>query len=158
MSTNAHHLAQINVARAFHPLDAPEMAGFVERLDDVNALAERALGFVWRLQDESGNATDLQPFDDPRIIVNMSVWQSIEDLFAFTYHSGHTGVLRARKQWFEMPEEAHMALWWHPAGEVPSLGEGKARLHHLRDHGPTAEAFTFRQRFPAPSDQAATAA
>jgi hypothetical protein len=158
MTERSWLLAQINVARALHPLDAPEMAGFMDRLDDVNALADRAPGFVWRLKDESGNATDLQPFDDPLIIVNMSVWRSVEALFAFAYRSGHTEVLRARKQWFEMPAEAHMALWWHAGGDPPSLEEGKARLAHLRRHGPTARAFTFKRHFPAPSARSDVAA
>ncbi len=152
---HACHLAQINVARMLYPLDDPRMAGFVARLDRVNALADAAPGFVWRLQDESGNATGLNPFPDPMMIVNMSVWRSLEALFAFVYRSGHTEPLHLRKDWFEKPAEAHMALWWLPAGELPTLDHGRTRLEHLRRHGPTADAFTFKQRFPPPRSLAA---
>jgi hypothetical protein len=151
----AHHLAQINVARMLHPLGDPRMASFVARLDRVNALADAHPGFVWRLQDESGNATGLNPFPDPMVLVNMSVWRSVEALFEFVYRSGHSEPLRLRKAWFEKPVEAHMALWWLPAGALPTLALGRARLEHLRRHGPTAEAFTFKHRFPPPQSLAA---
>jgi Domain of unknown function (DUF3291) len=150
-ATARHHLAQINVARMLYPLDHPGMAGFVAQLDRINALADRAPGFVWRLQDDSGNATGLQPFDDPMMIVNMSVWRSPEALFAFVYRSAHVEVMRARKAWFEKPTGAYMALWWLAAGEVPSLAEGKARLEHLQEHGASTHAFTLKQRFDPPA-------
>ncbi len=118
MSDPPFHLAQINVARMLSPLDHPGMAGFVRALDPINALADTAPGFVWRLQDESGNATALNPFDDPMLIVNMSVWSSIETLFDFVYQTGHTAIMRQRKAWFEKPHEAHMALWWIPRGHA----------------------------------------
>jgi len=127
------------------------MAGFVRALDPINALADTAPGFVWRLQDESGNATALNPFDDPMLIVNMSVWSSIETLFDFVYQTGHTAIMRQRKAWFEKPAEAHMALWWIRAGTLPSLQDGKQRLSHLRSHGPSAFAFTFKRRFAPPA-------
>jgi hypothetical protein len=146
-----YHVAQINVARMLYPIDHAGMAAFVRALDPINALADGAPGFVWRLQDESGNATALNPFDDPMIIVNMSVWASIEALFAFVYQTGHTAIMRQRKAWFEKPTEAHMALWWVPAGTLPSVQEGKARLLHLRAHGPSAFAFSFKQRFAPPA-------
>jgi len=142
-------IAQINVARMHHPLDHPAMAGFVARLDAINAQADAAPGFVWRLQDESGNATGLSPFDDPMVIVNMSVWETVDALFDFVYRSGHTEVMRQRKSWFELPGEDHMALWWVPAGERPTLDQAKARLEHLCACGPSAHAFTFKHRFPA---------
>ena len=145
------HLAQINVARMLYPIDHPGMAAFVRALDPVNALADAAPGFVWRLQDESGNATALNPFDDPMMIVNMSVWVSIEALFAFVYQTGHTAVMRRRKAWFEKPAEAHMALWWIGAGTLPSAQEGKERLLHLRTYGPGPFAFSFKQRFAPPA-------
>jgi Domain of unknown function (DUF3291) len=153
-ATGRHHLAQINVARMLYPLDHPEMAGFVAQLDRINALADRAPGFVWRLQDDSGNATGLRPFDDPMMIVNMSVWRSPEALFAFVYRSAHVEVMRARKAWFEQPAGAYMALWWLPAGAIPSVAEGKARLEHLQAHGPSAHAFTLKQRFLPPAEAA----
>src|SRR5215510_773225 len=95
------HLAQVNVARMLEPLDSPRMAGFVARLDEINALADRSPGFVWRLQTEAGNATDLRPFDDDRILLNMSVWETIEALRAYVYESAHREVLRERHSWFE---------------------------------------------------------
>jgi hypothetical protein len=145
------HLAQINVARMLYPIDHPGMAAFVRALDPVNAMADAAPGFVWRLQDESGNATALDPFGDPMMIVNMSVWVSIEALFAFVYQSGHTAIMRRRKAWFEKPAEAHMALWWIDAGALPSTQEGMERLLHLRANGPSAFAFSLKQRFAPPA-------
>jgi Domain of unknown function (DUF3291) len=145
------HVAQINVAQMLYPIDHPGMAAFVRALDPINALADGAPGFVWRLQDESGNATALNPFDDPMIIVNMSVWTSIEALFAFVYQTGHTAIMRQRKAWFEKPTEPHMALWWVAAGALPSVRDGKARLLHLRAHGSSAFAFSFKQRFAPPA-------
>lgn len=140
------HLAQFNLARMRYPLDHPAMADFVARLDDINALADASPGFVWRLQDEGGNATALRPLGED-MIVNMSVWESVETLDAFTYRSDHVAVMRERKRWFEMPKEAHLTLWWVPAGHRPTVIEAKARLDHLRRHGPTSYAFTFRTPF-----------
>ena len=144
-------LAQINVARMLYPIDHSGMAAFVRALDPINALADGAPGFVWRLQDESGNATAIDAFDDPMVIVNMSVWVSIEALFGFVYQSGHTAIMRQRKAWFEKPAEAHMALWWIAVGTLPSPQEGKERLLHLRAYGPSAFAFSFKQRFAPPA-------
>ena len=147
---SGHHLAQINVARLRSPIDAPEAAGFVAALDSVNALADRAPGFVWRLQTEDGNATGVRAVADPLVIVNVSVWESIESLEAFAYRDeAHKTVLRRRREWFERPLEAHTALWWIPAGSIPSVADAVARLEHLRAHGPTRRAFTFRDRFGA---------
>lgn len=143
------HLAQINVARALAPLDDPQLAGFVARLDDINALADRSAGFVWRLQSDSGNATDIQVSDDPQFIVNMSVWQDLDSLFAYVYRSDHLQVMARRRQWFEKPAGAFMALWWLPAGDLPSVEDGLARIALLDRRGPTSEAFTFKQPFDA---------
>jgi hypothetical protein len=151
----ACHLAQANIARMLHPLGDARMAGFVARLERVNALADAARGFIWRLQDESGNATGLNPFPDPMMLVNMSVLRSVEALFEFVYRSGHTEPLRLRKGWFEKPARAPMALWCLPAGELPTLADGRDQLERLRRHGPTAEAFTFRHRLPPPRSLAA---
>ena len=144
------HLAQINVATALYPLDDPRIAEFMGLLDEVNALADGSPGFVWRLQSAQGNATDLRMTDDPKFIVNMSVWQSPEALFDFVYKSAHRLVMAKRRQWFERPERAYQALWWVAAGTLPSAEEGLARLDHLDRHGPTAHAFTFKQKFPPP--------
>jgi hypothetical protein len=143
-------LAQVNVARLVAPVDAPEIADFVAALDPVNALADRAAGFVWRLQTEEGNATSVRAFDDPLVIVNLSVWESIESLEAFVYgERSHRAVLRRRREWFEQQVELHTALWWITAGTTPTVVEAVARLAHLREHGPTRHAFTFRDRFSA---------
>jgi hypothetical protein len=144
----ALHIAQLNIGRARGPVDGPIMAEFMALLDPVNAVADASPGFVWRLQTEEGNATALRPYEDERMIVNMSVWESIEDLAAFVYRSGHVDVMRRRREWFE-PMKPYMVLWWVPAGHVPTVEEAKDRLAHLRDHGPTPFAFTFKARFPA---------
>jgi hypothetical protein len=152
------HLAQINVARALAPLDSPDLAGFVERLDDINALADRSPGFVWRLQSDSGNATDIQVSADPQVIVNLSVWRDLDALFAYVYRSDHLQVMSQRRKWFEKPAGAFMALWWLPAGTLPSVEDGMARLARLDRQGPTPEAFTFKRPFDArglPLDRAA---
>jgi hypothetical protein len=145
--TGRMHLAQVNIARMKVPLSEPSMAGFVGRLDEINALADRSPGFVWRLQTAAGNATDLRPYEDDLIIVNLSVWESIEDLQAFVYRTAHIEVLGKRYEWFEKFEAAYVALWWVPAGHIPSVDEAKERLAHLAEHGPTPFAFTFHVRF-----------
>jgi len=148
---SGHQLAQINVARLLAPIDAPETADFVEALAPVNARADAAPGFVWRLQTESGDATAVQAFDDPLVIVNLTVWESIEALAAFAYReAAHLAVLRRRREWFERHTEAPTALWWVPAGHVPTVEEALERLATLRARGPSPDAFTFRERFPAP--------
>jgi hypothetical protein len=149
-------LAQVNIARMRAPLESETMAGFVARLDEINALADRSPGFVWRLQ-EGENATSLRPFDDDRILVNMSVWASLEDLRAYVYDSAHREVLRQRQSWFTRFEGAYAALWWVPAGHVPTVEEAKERLLHLERHGPTPWAFTFKSPFPEPTAEAGAA-
>lgn len=144
------HLAQMNVATALYALDDSRMDGFMTRLDEVNALAEDSPGFVWRLQSDSGNATDIQVTDDPRLIVNMSVWEDIESLFDFAYISAHKLVLAKRKEWFEMPSGAYQVLWWVEAGHHPTVEEGRERMQRLDRDGPRPDAFTFKKKFPAP--------
>jgi hypothetical protein len=145
------HLAQLNVGRARGPMDGPVMADFMARLDEINALAERTPGYLWRLKTEAGNATDIKVTDDPLFIVNLSVWRSIEDVFEFTYRSTHRELFRRRFDWFERSSTPTMVLWWVPAGSVPTVEEALERLRHLTEHGPTAEAFTFKQRFAPPA-------
>jgi hypothetical protein len=142
------HLAQVNIARMKGPLESAIMAGFVARLDEINALADRSPGFVWRLQTDEGNATYLRPYDDDRILFNLSVWESIEHLREYVYRSAHVAVLRDRHEWFSKFERAYLALWWIPAGHRPSVDEAKKRLAHLDQHGPTPFAFTFKVAFP----------
>jgi hypothetical protein len=143
----AHHLAQLNIGRAVGPVDGPDLAEFMELLDPVNALADRAPGVVWRLQDEAGNATSFRPFDDDRMIVNMSVWESIDALWDFVYAGPHLDVMRRRREWFERFPSLYMVLWWVPAGTIPTIEEAKRRLALLEANGPTPEAFTFKRRF-----------
>jgi hypothetical protein len=143
-------LAQINVARLRAPIDDPTVAEFVAGLEPVNALADTSPGFVWRLQTEDGNATAMRPYDDELVIVNMSVWASLDQLADFVYRSAHREFLRAKRAWFERMVSSHMALWWMTAGAVPSVEEGVARLETLRSRGPSPAAFTFREPFPAP--------
>jgi hypothetical protein len=126
---------------------------FVAALDRINALADCHAGFVWRLQTEEGNATAIRAFDDDRLIINMSVWESLKELADFVYRSGHIEVLRRRREWFA-PIKPHTALWWVPDGHIPSLAEAESRLDRLRDHGPTPAAFTFTSRFPADAHDA----
>jgi hypothetical protein len=152
------HLAQVNVARLLAPLDSPQLAGFVARLDEVNALAEAAPGFVWRLKDDvTGNATAVPMYDDEKIIVNMGVWTSIEALRAFTYSGAHLEVFKQRRDWFSHMKEAAMVMWWVPAGHVPTIAEARDRLAHLRAHGPTPFAFPFGAPFPPPAETGADA-
>jgi len=143
-------IAQVNIALPREPVDSPALAEFVANLEPINALADQAPGFVWRLQDESGDATSIRPFDDDRLMINMSVWESIEDLWKFVYDSAHLDVMRRRREWMTKLAESHLVLWWIPAGHIPSADEARDRLDLLRTDGPGPEAFTFKQRYPAP--------
>ena len=147
----AYHLAQLNVARAVAPFDDPAMRDFMDRLDEINRLGDRSPGFVWRLQGEGGTSTEIQVSDDPLYIVNLTVWESIEALYDFTYRSEHKTVFKRRFDWFERRSGANVCLWWQPAGTIPTVEEAERRLQHLDDHGPTPEAFTFNHRFAAPA-------
>lgn len=131
-------------------MDDPVMADFAAALDEVNAIADQSPGFVWRLQDDAGNATAIRPYEDERVMVNMSVWESVAALRAFVYgQRRHKHYLQRRREWFEHMDEAYVVLWWVPAGHIPSIDEAKERLEHLRAHGPTEHAFTFREAFAA---------
>ncbi|AOE84859.1 DUF3291 domain-containing protein [Pseudomonas sp. TCU-HL1] len=147
--SNTHELAQLNIASMQAPLDSPVMADFVANLAPINALADRAPGFVWRLQDEEGDATAIRPFG-PDVLVNLSVWRDVASLNEFVYRSAHVEMLRRRKEWFERMSGVHQVLWWVPRGHRPDVLEAAERLARLRNGGPTPEAFTFRQTFLAP--------
>ena len=149
---NRYHIAQVNIGRILAELDDPVMAGFVNRLDEINALADASPGFVWRLIVEDGNATYLRPFGDPRILLNMSVWETAEQLRNFVYKTAHVELLRERHAWFEKLAGVYTALWWVPVGHIPSVDEAKRRLEHLEAHGPTEFAFTF-QTMISPSEE-----
>jgi hypothetical protein len=142
------HLAQLNVATARYNLDYPGMADFMNNLDRINALAEVAPGFIWRLRGEGNNATDLRASDDPLFIVNMSVWASVEALFDYVYRSDHRSIMVRRREWFEKPAGPYHVLWWIGEQAFPTVEQGLARLRHLAGHGPTKHAFTFKTHFP----------
>ncbi|MET9505460.1 DUF3291 domain-containing protein [Streptomyces sp. NPDC006622] len=145
----AFELAQVNLARLKFPLDSPELKDFVDALDPVNADAEAADGYVWRLQSDEGNATDVPVFGDDWLIVNLTVWRDPNALTAYMYQGRHREMLARRREWFERVQEAMTALWWVSAGHRPTVAEAEARLLHLRAHGPTPYAFTLRTSFPA---------
>ncbi len=140
-------LAQLNVARLAAPLDSPQLADFIAGLAPVNAEADAAPGFVWRLQDESGDATAIRPFGDD-VIVNLSVWESVEALVAFMYDDTHAGVLRRRREWFLPFGGPAVVAWWVRSGHRPTLTEAKARLDSLTEHGPSETAFVLRSPYP----------
>ncbi len=144
------HIAQINVGTTLYPMDDARMSGFMNQLDDINALADQSAGFVWRLQSESGNATDIDVGGPPLFAVNMSVWTSAEALFEFVYKSAHRPVMTDRRQWFERPDGAYQALWWIRAGHIPTAEEGLARLEILKSAGPSPQAFNFKTKYPCP--------
>jgi hypothetical protein len=145
-----YHLAQINIGRLRAPVSDPTIAEFVAELDRINAIADAAPGFVWRLTGEGNDATDIRPdADDPLIALNMSVWESPQALGGFVYRSDHQPVMRRRAEWFEKLE-LYMALWWVPVGHIPTPEEGMGKIDALRRLGPTAAAFTFRDIFPPP--------
>jgi hypothetical protein len=142
-----YHLAQVNIGRILEPMDSPVMAEFAANLDRINALAESSEGFVWRLKGESNNATAIPVTEDRFLLINMSVWTTIDELFAFTYRSAHTEYVRRRGEWFERIKEMYLACWYVPAGHMPTVSEAMERIDHIRRHGPTPYAFSFRQRY-----------
>jgi hypothetical protein len=144
-----YELAQLNIALLKEPLESPLLADFAANLDRINALADDAPGFVWRLQTEEGDATALRPLGED-VIVNMSVWKDIESLHAYVYRSAHAKIMSRRKEWFHHMKKAYTVLWWVPAGHRPDVEEALERLDALREYGPHADAFTFRKAYPAP--------
>ncbi|MFE0023539.1 DUF3291 domain-containing protein [Amycolatopsis sp. NPDC059021] len=154
-----YELVQVNIGRLRAPLDDPSLKGFVDGLEPINALADAAPGFVWRLQTEDGDATSVRAFewdvhDSAGVLINMSVWTSVETLAEFVYSPGHLAVLKRRREWFHPVKEAFTALWWVPAGQRPTPADAEDRIRLLRAHGPTPEAFTLRIHFPPPGSAA----
>ncbi|MFN8372607.1 MAG: DUF3291 domain-containing protein [Anaerolineae bacterium] len=143
----AHHIAQINIGRILGPMDSAVMQDFADNLDPINALADHAPGFVWRLQSSEGNATSIKVYDDDMLLINMSVWESIEALHKYVYNTQHVEFVRRRKEWFERLSTPIVALWWVPATHIPTPQEAKERLEFLTEHGATPYAFTFKERF-----------
>lgn len=146
---SAYELAQLNIATMTEPLESPGMADFVANLDPINALAESAPGFVWRLQTEAGDATAVRPMGDD-VLVNMSVWRDLASLNQYVYGSAHVDILRRRKEWFARMKSAYVVLWWVRQGHRPTVEEAIAKLDCLRQAGPTEAAFSFRNAFPPP--------
>jgi hypothetical protein len=126
------------------------MADFAGNLDRINALAENSPGFIWRLQTEEGDATALRPFDNDSMLVNMSVWRDVDSLNRYVYSSAHVEIMRRRREWFERMREVFLVLWWVRKGHRPGVEEAIAKLELLRSNGPSADAFTFRNAYPAP--------
>ena len=153
----AYQLAQVNIGRLKAPLDSPQLKDFVDNLDPVNADADAADGFVWRLQSDGGDATDIAVFGDKWLIINMSVWRDGNALTAYMYQGRHRAMLARRREFFERVQEAMVALWWVPAGHRPTVAEAEERLLHLRANGPTPYAFTLRTSFTATEAQPAVA-
>jgi len=145
------HVAQINIAKMVGTnINDPVMKTFVDRLDEINALADNSKGFVWRLRDENGNAASLNPYDDEKIIVNMSVWKTVEDLEIFVYKSMHRDLLKQRQEWFVKPDQIIYAIWYIPENHIPSIGEAMEKLNYINQHGPGKYAFNFRTKFSPP--------
>lgn len=138
-----HQLAQINIAQARDAMDSDSMKGFIERLNEINSIADNAPGFIWRLQSEEGDATAIRAFDNPLLLINMSVWEDIESLKTFVYKTSHVELIQDREAWFGKMLQAHQALWWVPRGHIPTIEEGKQKLDYLQQHGPGKAAFTF---------------
>jgi heme-degrading monooxygenase HmoA len=149
-----HHIAQVNIALPMEPLDSKRLQGFVDQLEPINALADAAPGFVWRLQTEDGDATAIRPYDDDRVIINLSVWESLAAFADFVYGSAHAQVMRQRRRWFVPMRETYSAAWWIAANRFPTPAEAVDRLEHVRRHGATEHAFTVAKPFPPPGTDA----
>ncbi len=131
------HLAQVNIGRLLHEQNDPRVAEFMENLDRVNAMAERMPGYVWRVKDDSGNATAL-PFDnDPTLIANVTVWENVESLQMFVFRTVHARFYGKRQSWFEKLERPHFAMWWIQEGHRPTYEEAAAKLRQLESEGPS---------------------
>lgn len=149
----AHHLAQLNIARAVAPLDDPRMADFIAQIDRINSLAERSPGFVWRLTTADGKSSSyVRSFEDERMLVNLSVWESPDALKDFVFKAEHAHVMKDRRKWFEASDLPYLVLWWIPAGHVPTVAEAMSRLRALDENGPSGDAFDFKQVFAPPLD------
>jgi hypothetical protein len=142
MNGTSHHLAQLNIGRLRYEVDDPRMADFVNNLALINGIAERTPGFVWRYEDVSGAAIETRPYEsDPRMAINLSVWESVEALERFVWQTVHKRFYGRRGEWFEHMDDAYFVMWWIPPGHRPSVREAIERLDHLKRNGPSDEAF-----------------
>lgn len=139
------HLAELNIARLKYPLDDPRVADFADNLDRVNGIADKLPGFVWRLKDDGGNATAIRITDDPFVIVNLTVWDSVQALETFVFCTVHGQFYKRRAEWFEVMEKPAVVMWRVEAGHRPSLAEAAQRLKDLTDNGPSERAFGWAQ-------------
>jgi hypothetical protein len=137
------HIAELNIAKWHFPADDPRAADFINALDVVNATAERMPGFVWRLVGESNNALDIAAFDDPAVIVNMSVWQRVEDLEHFVWNTVHKRIYQRKNEWFSALKSHHFVMWMVDEGHVPTVAEARERLDYLDKIGNSDHAFTW---------------
>ncbi|WP_020528615.1 DUF3291 domain-containing protein [Flexithrix dorotheae] len=141
------HLAQLNIAKLLYPIEHPKIADFRNNIDKINTLGEQSKGFVWRYVENPRIATGNEPFADPWIVVNLTVWESIEDLKSFAFNSEHVEIFKERAKWFEKPSSPHMVLWWIPEGKLPTLEEAEEKLELLEKNGDCPHAFTFKKTF-----------
>jgi hypothetical protein len=150
LETSQFYLAQINVARMRESLEHPSMQDFIAQLPSINALADTHPGFIWRMQSGEGDAIYIRAFDDPHMLINLSVWRDVESLREYVYNSAHAAVMRDRRRWFEKMQSVHTALWWIPSGHLPSEQEGRDKLDQLQREGPNQQVFDFKNSFDAP--------
>jgi hypothetical protein len=154
-ANEGYQLAQVNIALPVAPVTSPRLAEFMALLEPVNAVADATPGFVWRLQTEDGDATSIRAFGDDALIVNMSVWESLEALAEFVFRGFHAEVMRRRREWFALMREPYTVAWWVAEGDRPTIADAEERLACLREHGPTPHAFTMRSAFPPPGGSTA---
>ena len=145
-----YNIAEFNVARARYELHHEAMKDFMDNRDYINSLATKSKGYVWHQEDDSEDEAGIRTYDDPLIVVNMSVWESLEDLYEYAYRGDHQSFFTRRSEWFHKSDEATMVLWWVPKGKIPTPEDGMRKLETLRAQGPSQEAFSMRKRFPKP--------
>ena len=137
------HLAELNIGKFKYPTTDARMAGFMDNLDRVNALAERSAGFVWRLKGDNNNATDFRVGDD--YAVNLSVWTDAKSLENYVFKTVHAQFYKRKAEWFDLMEKPHMVFWHVPEGHLPSLAEAMDRLENYEKNGATEAAFGWAE-------------
>ncbi|MBO0789530.1 MAG: DUF3291 domain-containing protein [Ktedonobacteraceae bacterium] len=148
-----YYIAEMNIGRIRAPYDDPIMAGYVKRRREMDTLARRSPGFIWRRTGPGSNAKETDLYEDQTIIANVSVWATIEDFANFVYKTGHQEVIDRGHEWFVSLDGPHYAMWWVPQGHLPSAEEARERLEYLRTYGETPYAFTFKRWFPSPDER-----